>query len=339
MLPANDDNPKGFFENASIVEFNDRLLKHLGLCWDYLGPAPTIALDDDAVCQWMYEAEELLQREFQRSHLIAIKDPRLCLLSSFWSAVLAQRTYAVDHVLVLRHPYECAQSQAARFARDPGFHFVGGDPVEGMLLWARYLHDALLFLMDKSFVVASHARFLKEPGPAADQLCKALNLTLRASEASAFAQEFVEPPLHRNRAPENVDGQVLDRWSQQFAAVFQALMAREGMEMQPGGTCRAAAEMLAALLKSELWSDSVLRLHVRARHAAVETRLELAEAKRILAFQEAALEADAKRIQRLEEQIARTKEQFVAERRANETLRLALAAAMDTRHNGARESR
>ncbi|RME60645.1 sulfotransferase family protein, partial [Candidatus Parcubacteria bacterium] len=88
---ANEENPKGFFENPRIVEFNERLLISLGGRWDnpmFDGGDALRSLGDE-VGPWIENAIELVEKEFTDSSCakIAVKDPRICQLLPFWLRV------------------------------------------------------------------------------------------------------------------------------------------------------------------------------------------------------------------------------------------------------------
>lgn len=299
LLEPNDDNPKGFFENASVVTFNDRLLKHIGICWDYLGPVGNRATDALSADAWLAEALALIDAEFGASRLIAIKDPRLCLLAPFWAQALSSAGFDIDHILVLRHPGECASSQGARQRRDPAFHFVGDDLESGLLLWARYMHEALRHLANRSMAIASYQRFVSDPERELSKMASALDLQAEPSAVQDFSRSFLDPALHRHHGAA-LDTQHESRLDD-FVRIWQTIDALDSAQRHQGAACSRAAEHLGTLLTKEPeFSQAMSRAFVHARHAAVEAGLELAHAKRIIAFQEHALGEAARRAEEFE---------------------------------------
>lgn len=324
LLEPNEDNPKGFFENAQIVAFNDRLLKHLGMCWDHPGPLPFRVFEGLDLGDWLAEAAALLLDEFEDKACIGIKDPRLCMLGTFWKKVLQQAGYAVNWVLVLRHPVESARSQQSRLQRDPSFHFVGGDLIEGVLLWARYMREALQSLHDQSFVLASHDRFLHRPREAFVELTQALELIASPDAATEFGDAFVDPALarHQRKLDESDSAGI-----RAYAEVYEALAALHGSALLHGNDCVHILSSLSERLAGDTELAAALqRAFVRARHAAVETALELVEAKRILAYQEYALTQAERRVAEMEQCMLATQRQFAVERAKAERLVLENAA-------------
>lgn len=327
LLEPNDDNPKGFFENARIVAFNDRLLKHLGMCWDHLGAMPASILDDPAEESWLAEAAALLREEFEDNTSIGLKDPRLCLLGAFWNKALLRSGYTTAWVLVLRHPVESARSQQSRLQRDRDFHFVGGELAEGILLWARYMLEALRFLRDQAFVLASHDHFLQQPREAFVELSQALGLNTASAAAVEFGAAFIDPALARHR---RASGDTELAEARAYADIHDALTARSGVAPLHGNDCASILDALSERLdRDPELAPALQRAFVRARHVAVETGLELAEGKRIIAFQEHALAQAERSTAELEQRMLSAQKQFADEREKAERLALANASLRD----------
>ena len=95
----------------------------------------------------------------------------------------------------------------------------------------------------------------------------------------------------------------------------------------------AVREATLANLSRALESQELLhrlgRCYARTRHAAVEANLELAEAKRIVAYQESALASEKRQRAELEERQAREHRQLLSMHRELERLRLIGAARDD----------
>lgn len=132
MSPA-EDNPKGFFENQQIVNFNEQLLISLGLSWSSWQRLPD-------GWQSLLDASEkeaaaaLIDEEFGDARLICIKDPRMCRLFPIWSEVLSEKEFDVFLVFSTRGLSEVSASLQ---------HRDGMSPEQAEALWARYNLDAL----------------------------------------------------------------------------------------------------------------------------------------------------------------------------------------------------
>lgn len=115
-LPAADDNPLGYFENAEAVDINEALLLDLGRGWDDLRPLPDQwlrSIPADAararIAAWL----ETLEAHEGRC---VLKDPRLCLLFPLWREVLESRGLDLRVVLAFRALPEIVASLVKRDA-------------------------------------------------------------------------------------------------------------------------------------------------------------------------------------------------------------------------------
>lgn len=112
--PEKDSNPLGHWENARVVEFNERLLALLGRnCHDdRLLPADW--QDRSEVKSLEKDLKHLLEAEFSCPGPIGIKDPRLCRLLPAWMPQIRSSFGEPLVILALRHPSEVAGSLQRR---------------------------------------------------------------------------------------------------------------------------------------------------------------------------------------------------------------------------------
>jgi hypothetical protein len=115
-------NDEGFWEDARVVELNDRLLALTQSTWF----APTA---DIANIDWgspLYDslreqAAHILKVGFGASSPQAVKDPRLCLTLPFWLDCCAKLGISIGVCVVSRAPLEVARSLAQRDAFPIGY--------------------------------------------------------------------------------------------------------------------------------------------------------------------------------------------------------------------------
>lgn len=133
LMPATQDNPRGYWEHADIVKVNERLMAALGWAWsDIRSLPPGFERGEPAQTAWA-ELTAIFDRDFAGAPLWGVKDPRLCRLMPLWSALLTAEQVTPRFVLVLRHPLDVAASLAAR---------DGIGAARGLLLWLGHLLDA-----------------------------------------------------------------------------------------------------------------------------------------------------------------------------------------------------
>lgn len=105
------DNPQGFWENNTLVEFNDRLLNRANSSWFSPPRDANRSWEIEDFVEAKKEASILLQKISCEETTWAWKDPRTCLTLPFWRQV-----FQVPPVVILvhRHPVEVAQSLQVR---------------------------------------------------------------------------------------------------------------------------------------------------------------------------------------------------------------------------------
>ncbi|MEM8498589.1 MAG: glycosyltransferase [Pseudomonadota bacterium] len=164
LMPAGEDNPKGFFEDLDIVGINDALLCELGSSWDI----PALFYRHQSLSyprEYVVSAAKLLKQKTSTHKNFALKDPRICLLVPFWNAVFRELDIDVKYVFVYRNPLEVASSL---FERD-------NIPIRtGAELWLMYCLEALRSIESECYFVA-YESVLEQPGEQLDQLAEYLS--------------------------------------------------------------------------------------------------------------------------------------------------------------------
>ena len=133
LLPANESNSAGYWESATILEFNDQLLASGGSKWhDWLSFNPGW-YDSPRKDEYLDRASSVLKQEFGNSGLFVLKDPRICRLTPFWLEALEQEGISPAIVVPVRHPALVSRSLTLR---------DGIQDSVGQLLWLRHVLDA-----------------------------------------------------------------------------------------------------------------------------------------------------------------------------------------------------
>jgi len=120
-MPAQADNPNGFWERTDVTELNDQILALMGSSWFTFKDK----ISDDTQLSIQSKLGDEIQQVSDRLESKKnwfLKDPRLCLTWSAWKPHLS----ATDHIVVHRHPNAVAKSLHAR----------NGIPIEhGLIFW------------------------------------------------------------------------------------------------------------------------------------------------------------------------------------------------------------
>jgi hypothetical protein len=132
-LVPQDDNPRGFFESATLVAAHNDLLASAASRWDDWRQFDPLWFRTRESEEHRQKIRMLLVEEFGGEPLICIKDPRICRFVPFVCAILAEMNYSPVAVLPVRNPLEVALSLQRR------------DNIAlstSVLLWLRHVLDA-----------------------------------------------------------------------------------------------------------------------------------------------------------------------------------------------------
>lgn len=112
LMPPGAANPTGFFEDVDVVALNDSILHHFNLVWSDLESPSAHNLITAVPEQLHHRANVILARLFdsEANPVIAIKDPRMSRLLSFWQTVILPTNVRVKCVISIRHPAAIAAS-------------------------------------------------------------------------------------------------------------------------------------------------------------------------------------------------------------------------------------
>jgi hypothetical protein len=132
-MAASTSNAKGFFESVAVRDFNEEVLASASSSWDDFTPFHDGWLQSPEAPAFIERAVALLRSEFGDSPLFVLKDPRICRIVPFWTAVLERYGCAVKPILTIRNPLEVGDS----LLRKKNFT----EPLSQMI-WLRHALDA-----------------------------------------------------------------------------------------------------------------------------------------------------------------------------------------------------
>lgn len=194
MRPA-DDNPKGFWESEILSALNDRVLKACNSSW-HDWKAFDASLAGPRIEDLKVEAARLIETEFGEADLIALKDPRICRMVSFWSEVLETMGYHVVCLSPLRAPAEVAASLMARNDMTRS---------HALRLWLRHVLDAEHFSRDLPRLILPWTDFLSDWRGQISRILATLELDLKITpQIEAQMDEFLSADLKHQNAAEPV---------------------------------------------------------------------------------------------------------------------------------------
>lgn len=202
LIAPRRPNPDGYWESASLVEFNDALLgEYGGSAWE--------PPDPDQMWPSASRRPDLLSMgrdTFGSVHgqgSWVWKDPRNCLTLPFWRSCL-QPTWDLACIFVYRHPHEVARSLSDR---------DGVSIRYGIALWDYYTITALRALDGLPVHVVNYASFIQAPLRAAQAMHDFLRrqgCTLPPPSSEAI-RDFVRQDGRGQRRRHPIHGRRLSR--------------------------------------------------------------------------------------------------------------------------------
>ena len=195
-VPPSFDNPKGFYENSKIQDLNDQLLRELGVSWNYPGFLPSEWLEKSGIRKYEEQARNIIQTEFIKGNIFAIKDPRICLLFPFWEKILQKLEITICCLLITRNPLEIAASLKKRNNLPDN---------QSHLLFASHLLNAEYYSRNYKRNITAYDQLLEKPVTTLSSIGKALSLDLPKEKLTdKHFSQFLKKGLKHNRAVGNL---------------------------------------------------------------------------------------------------------------------------------------
>ena len=172
------DNPKGFYENKKVIQFNDQILRVLGQAWDTTIALPTDWLGLQQMIALKATIKDFLQTAFKGKEIFALKDPRFSLTLPLWKEALRELSIDVHQLILVRHPHEVANSLHQR-------NYMAQS--KGIVLWMKYMVNAELASRGNSRDFIGYQDFLKAPAATIKRLSIDFKFTDAQLEKKAMA--------------------------------------------------------------------------------------------------------------------------------------------------------
>ena len=227
FIPANESNPKGYFENAAITRAQirlNRLLNRRPFTAAGLVDYPEQCWQSRQALEFIDEAEMLVRKELERSSGIwGFKDPHTIKLLPLWEVVFERLGITPVYILAVRHPSEVAASAVKRD------HIVPG---HGELMWIDHNVAALYYSGFTISVVTDYAAWFSDPLSQARRIMKALGLEWSDDDADlqAVLDSRIDPQLHRQKHTGNAHSPFAQELYQQLQAIAAGADPRQATE-------------------------------------------------------------------------------------------------------------
>ena len=190
LMPATDANEKGHWEHEEIVRAHDSLLSSLGSWWDDDEPLPSDWVGRDVTREARSQLLGILERDFAQIPLFGMKDPRMCRLMPLWFPIFQTLRVEPHFALVVRHPWEVAESLAKR---------DGIEHSKSYVLWLEHLVQAESATRGHKRSFIRYEELMDNPVAVLGELREQLGIDLRApSEIQTSLRHFLEPSLRHH---------------------------------------------------------------------------------------------------------------------------------------------
>jgi hypothetical protein len=194
QIPPQQDNPKGFFEDADIYHFNEAiLLPRLRQHWAHSHSVDWSSLSKTERSRLGLQALEMLRRNYPLSkRLSVLKEPRINNTLPFWLSLMEHAGFDVRAVCVVRDPVSVARSLQAR----NGFSITRA----GMVYLSAWL-SVLPHLQDRNTAFVHYDEIFASPGKSLLTVARALTLPLPEDfeqRVHEFSSSHLDPGMRHS---------------------------------------------------------------------------------------------------------------------------------------------
>ncbi|WP_321277435.1 glycosyltransferase [Thiomicrorhabdus indica] len=185
LLPPQEDNPKGFFEDSDFVAFNDKLLNQLALDWS----SPLIISKgtlNKVLDEYSAESKNLAKQKFLHQSINLVKDPRFSVLMPFWQKTLEKLDIECRFIWMIRSPSAVSHSLSER-------NQIPAELSES--IWRAYNFSIMSFLQNHECLLLNYEQLLEDPVGTCEKLSDYIHLGFTLDEIKTRIDGFVEPTL------------------------------------------------------------------------------------------------------------------------------------------------
>ncbi len=197
VMTPKEENPRGFYENNSLMEFHDKFLKSIRSHWRDLAPVSQERFQGVAARRFQGKLLRLLNDEFGSDRPL-IKDPRMCRLVPLWIPLIQEHFPQARFILPIRHPVEVAYSLRQR-----------GDVTleEGLKLWVVHVLESERTTRPFPRLFTTYDQLMQAPVPTVQRLARDLGLS-NMVDAAAISRQ-IDSTLRHHREPAWPNGEPL----------------------------------------------------------------------------------------------------------------------------------
>ena len=191
LIPPDESNKKGYFENNILNQYNDKLLEGLYARWYDTLFLPDEWWKEETIISEQKKLKNILETEFGTEEKILIKDPRISVLLPYYLDVLSQLNITPKVIISYRHPFEVANSLRKRDNLSMS---------KSLLLWMDAILKAELYSRSFPRIFLYFNSLLEDADGILQKISDSLKLNIDIdSEKKILLKNFIERKLRHHR--------------------------------------------------------------------------------------------------------------------------------------------
>ncbi|MBX9577627.1 MAG: sulfotransferase [Chthoniobacterales bacterium] len=194
LMPPNEFNKKGYWEDWDFHELNFEMLK---ACTQNrarrilpLSEKETTYLLNSHYAE---RASQLLWKKMPQDQPLGVKVPTSSLLIPFWKKICEQLDVSLSVVIALRNPISVATSVEESFE---------DLPEKSLWIWITSLLSSLTHSDGHQRVLVDYDELIKHPSHQMERVATALNLKIDEEQLQNYSRHFIDPSLRHQFFPD-----------------------------------------------------------------------------------------------------------------------------------------
>ena len=254
MLPSNFLNPKGFWEDNSVLSIDEKLLEINKSRWDFIEYGLNPDVNSSIIAPLFSEAVSLVENRLGENNGVwGVKEPRMGNLLGFWKQVFAACNCEMNFIITIRNPISVAESMHAGF----------GIPHEkSYLLWLRHVVSTIYETRNFNRLIIDYDLLMESPINQIDRIASNFNLTY--SKTNDLYTDYLESFLDKEMRSSKYSLSDLDsdsRISKDLISAYSLLLKAAKDEISVNSDeLKDAFDQLHNSLKNDLTYHQYIRL-------------------------------------------------------------------------------
>lgn len=196
LPPAENNNPKGFWEHTDIVNLHEDILRNLDRTWHDISPMDDNWADSPKLATSKNQLIDLVNKDFADRTLWGWKDPRTCLLIPYWKDVAKELNFDISFLIIVRNPLDVANSLMKRDNLSLS---------HSLLLWQTHMTSALINSTNYNRAVIHYDHFLTDWKSSLQSAAKVLDIPWPEDDTAVESAlgDFIDRDLRHSQSDMN----------------------------------------------------------------------------------------------------------------------------------------